>query len=271
MPARILIIEDNPANLELMSYLLKAFGHTALAASDGEEGLRTAGRELPDLIVCDVQMPRMDGYEVARRAKADPVLQKIPLIAVTAFAMGGDRARALAAGFDGYMAKPIDPTAFVQQVETYLPAGLHSATRTVSVETAPAAAISRPGGRTILVLDNEQSNLDLATNIFEHAGYTVITALNAGRALALARQAPPHVIVSDVCMPDGSGFDFITEVKADARLSRIPFVFVTSTAMTVQERAKGLALGAAKYLFRPLEPQKLLEEIEACIPERKQP
>jgi CheY-like chemotaxis protein len=119
--ARVLIIEDNPANLELMTYLLGAFGHTVVAAEDGRQGLEAARREQPDLIVCDVQLPALDGFEVARCLKSDPRLRTTPLVAVTALAMVGDRDRVLAAGFDGYLAKPINPETFVGQMEVFLP------------------------------------------------------------------------------------------------------------------------------------------------------
>src|SRR5918999_3982372 len=122
MAARILVVEDNPANLDLMAYLLKAFGYTPLTAQDGEEGLEIARQEEPDLIICDVQLPKLDGYEVARWLKSHPRLRTIPLVAVTALAMVGDRDKVLAAGFDGYIAKPINPQTFVEQVEHFLQA-----------------------------------------------------------------------------------------------------------------------------------------------------
>lgn len=123
MPARVLIIEDNPANLELMTYLLRAFGHVPVSATDGREGVEAAARETPDLILCDIHLPGLDGNEVARLLKKDPCLRNVPLIAVTALAMVGDRDAALAIGFDGYIAKPIDPETFVQQLDAFLPPG----------------------------------------------------------------------------------------------------------------------------------------------------
>ena len=123
MPARILIIEDNPTNLDLMTYLLQAFGHAPLTAWDGEEGLEAACREAPDLIICDVQLPKVDGYEIARWLKSHPHLCTLPLVAVTALAMVGDRDKVLAAGFDGYIAKPISPDTFVGEVEEFLQFG----------------------------------------------------------------------------------------------------------------------------------------------------
>jgi len=124
MGARILVIEDNPDNLELVCYLLRAFGHMPLAAASGRSGIDAAVREKPDLILCDLQLPDIDGYEVARQLRADPSLNGIRLVAVTAFAMPADRERVLASGFDGYIPKPIAPEQFVPQIETFLPAKL---------------------------------------------------------------------------------------------------------------------------------------------------
>ena len=121
MPARILIIEDNATNLELEQYLLGSAGYVTLSAADGEEGLRVARQERPDLVLCDLRMPVMNGYEVVQEFKADTQLRLTPIVAVTASSMSGDSKKALAAGFDGYIAKPIEPETFVQQVEDFLP------------------------------------------------------------------------------------------------------------------------------------------------------
>ena len=120
MAARILIIEDNATNMELMMYLLKAFGHEPLAANDGEAGIRLAQQAMPSLIVCDVHLPKLDGYGVVTLLKKDPALSAIPVIAVTALAMVGDREKLLACGFDGYIEKPIEPELFVSQIEGFL-------------------------------------------------------------------------------------------------------------------------------------------------------
>ena len=120
MPARILIIEDNPTNMELMVYLLTAFGYTPLMATDGVSGVEAVREGRPDLIICDIHLPRLDGYGVVNALKQDPALRHIPVLAVTALAMMGDRERLLAAGFDGYIGKPIEPDTFVAELETFL-------------------------------------------------------------------------------------------------------------------------------------------------------
>ena len=117
---RILVIEDNPANLELMTYLLKVFGYAVLSAGNGIEGMELARRERFDLIICDIHLPRMDGYAVVKELKGDPVLRWVPLVAVTALAMVGDRDKILSAGFDGYIGKPIEPEVFVKQIEAFM-------------------------------------------------------------------------------------------------------------------------------------------------------
>jgi len=120
MHKRILVIEDNPVNLELMTDLLEGFGFTVLAARGGAQGIDLVRQEKLDLIICDVQMPGMDGYEVANYLKRDPMLRRIPLVAVTALAMVGDRESVLTAGFDGYIDKPISPELFRKQVEGFM-------------------------------------------------------------------------------------------------------------------------------------------------------
>lgn len=265
MATRILVIEDNPANLELMRFLLTAHGYAALVAHDGEEGLDMARREVPDLILCDLQLPGIDGYEVARQVKGNPALQHIPVVAVTAFAMVGDREKVLAAGFDGYLAKPIEPETFVQQVETFMKPEFKSRSQPPAAATSPQS--KQPGlkGRTALVVDDLQAHLDLAVSLLGHMGFKVVTAKGMRQGVEQARRVTPDLILSDVFMNDGSGFDFIKAIKADPQLRSIPFIFLTSTASNEKDRAKGLALGAAKFLFRPIEPQALLDEIKACL------
>jgi two-component system, cell cycle response regulator DivK len=119
--ARILIIEDNQANLELAQYLLEHGGHQVLLATDGQMGVATARRERPELIVCDLQMPVLDGYGVLEQLKRDAAMKGIPIVAVTAFSMSGDEEKVRTAGFDGYFSKPIDPETFVKQIEAFLP------------------------------------------------------------------------------------------------------------------------------------------------------
>jgi two-component system, cell cycle response regulator len=270
MPARILIIEDNQTNLALMTYLLMAFGHTVHTATDGEEGVAIACREVPDLIVCDVHLPKLDGYGVAAQLKHHPALSAIPLVAVTALAMVGDRDKALDAGFNGYISKPIVPETFVQEVEVFLPSQ-HTGSSPVlhPCGQTPQEHVRQSKGVIILVVDDSPVNLSLMRSILEPSGYDVLTVSRASEALALARQQPPHLIMSDVHMLGGGGYDFIKAVKADPQLRPIPFIFLSSSIVTSIDIAQGQALGAVRFLRRPIEPQVLLDEIAACLRRRR--
>jgi len=270
MSARILVIEDTPANLDLMAYLLGAFGHTVRTATDGREGLAAIRSEPPDIVVCDIHMPGTDGYAVARQLKADPVLRPIPLVAVTALAMVGDREKVLAAGFDGYITKPITPETFVAQLETYLDAALHSAPR-VATEASPdriPASQSKRG--LLLVVDDNGVELRLMHSIFDPSGYEVRLATNITTGLELAHALRPDLIVSDVNMPGGTGFDLLAAIAADDRLRGQPVIIITSTAATEADRERALALGAMRFVTRPIEPPALLAVIGECLAEIKE-
>jgi CheY-like chemotaxis protein len=120
MSAVVLVIEDNPDNRELMRYLLTGLGHEPIVASSGEEGVALALSKLPDIVLLDLHMPGMDGYEAARRIREMPRLARTPIVAVTAIAMVGDRDAVLAHGFDGYISKPIAPEHFEAELQQYL-------------------------------------------------------------------------------------------------------------------------------------------------------
>ena len=124
MAARILVVEDNAANLELVRYLLAFTGYMVSQARDGGQGIVLALQERPDLILCDLQMPVVDGYQVLAQLRQHAETADIPVVAVTAFSMPNDRQKVLTAGFNGYLSKPIEPETFVAQIEEFLPAQL---------------------------------------------------------------------------------------------------------------------------------------------------
>ncbi len=265
--ARILVIEDNAANLALMQYLLEAFGYTVATAKDGCAGLEAAAEHRPDLIVCDIQLPKVDGYEISRRLADDAQLHAIPRIAVTALAMVGDRDRIMSAKFHGYIAKPIVPETFVEQLEAYLepenrvkerPACLGSAT------TRDIAARAKDRA-TLLVVDDVEANLAVLRSVLEPSGYNVITAATSAEGVAIVRANHVDLILSDLHLPGEPEYSLLTHAKNDDALRRIPFMIISSTTRSERKRDEALGLGVAKFIFRPIAPDLLVREVEACL------
>jgi two-component system, cell cycle response regulator DivK len=121
MSKRILVVEDQMDSLQIVRDLLRVNGYEMTEAQNGEEALAAVAKERPDLILMDIQLPIMDGYEATRRIKADPSLRSIPIIAVTSYALSGDEEKARAAGCDDFVPKPYSPRQLLAKIRQYLP------------------------------------------------------------------------------------------------------------------------------------------------------
>ena len=117
---KVLVIEDNDQNSYLVTFLLEKNGFTVVAARNGRDGIQMAFEEMPELILLDIQLPMMNGYEVARQLRRIDAVKAIPIVAVTSYAMAGDREKALDAGCTGYMEKPICPETFIEEIKQYI-------------------------------------------------------------------------------------------------------------------------------------------------------
>jgi CheY-like chemotaxis protein len=120
MKQKILVIEDNEQNMYLVNFILEKYGYQVIQARSGDEGIQQAQQQNPDLVLLDIQLPVMDGYEVARELRKMKLMAEIPIVAVTSYAMPGDRENAMEAGCSGYIEKPINPETFITEVEHFL-------------------------------------------------------------------------------------------------------------------------------------------------------
>ncbi|MBI4822464.1 MAG: response regulator [Deltaproteobacteria bacterium] len=236
MNRRVLVIEDNEQSLYLTTYILERDGFEVLSARDGLAGLELAKAERPDAVLLDIQLPGMDGYEVARTLRQIEPLANTPILAITACAMEGDRERAIEAGCDAHLEKPLNPEEFVREVARFL-------------GVAPA--------KKILVIDDRDENRQQVRALFPTGGFRLMEASNGRDALALARRTPPDLVISDVLMPVMDGFTLCREWQQDPNLKPIPFVFFTGTYGDELDREHGLALGASAYLVRPQDNARL--------------
>lgn len=122
MKSKILVIEDNEQNMYLVNFILEVHGYEVIQARNGSDGISKAREHKPDLILLDIQLPVIDGYTVARELRKINTLQNVPIVAVTSYAMPGDREHALEAGCNGYIEKPINPDTFINEIKQFIQA-----------------------------------------------------------------------------------------------------------------------------------------------------
>lgn len=264
--ARILIIEDNQPNRELMVYLLAAFGHQPLAAVDGEQGLALARAELPDLILCDIQLPGLDGYGVLLALRALPATRAIPVLASSALAPGELGETTRLAGFDGCLSKTFEPEALLAALQAHLPPELRTAAAAAPAAApagAPAwtpAAPPAAAGR-LLLLDTAPFNGGLLATILGHFGYALTVVDNA--ASAAAAHGPFDLLLCDYDPLVAAACSYLAPLlRAHAAL---PLIVLRSD--TGQGIAPLLAChpGPARLLSHPLDPAQLIEAVAACL------
>jgi CheY-like chemotaxis protein len=236
--ARILVVEDSPDIRALVRMLLEADGHEVLTAVDGQQGVTAARQERPDLVLMDLSLPVLSGWEATREIKGNPQTASIPVVAVTAHAMQGDRERALAAGCDGFVAKPIDEEAFGSVVSSFIqgssqvPGG------------GPALARVSIGDRArarILVVDDQPDVAELLTSDLDVDDYSVVRASTAGQAESLFRESPAFdLAVVNVHLGSDTGYDLSAQLIASSP-EYLPVLLVTAGSI---DRERGYAAGA---------------------------
>lgn len=265
MTTRILICEDNIANLDLMVYLLCNRGYTVLTAMDGAAGLRMCQDEKPDLMICDIQLPKMDGMEVIRRLKSSSV-SNIPIIAITAYAMVGDKQKILECGCNGYISKPIEPQTFVTQIEEYLP----NHQRIVQLESDRKAGMSEIAMQTaplefkgtILLVDDNLADRYLSEMLLKSMHLQPLLAGTITEALKILENHVPDIILSDYHLPDSNGGELLKIVKANALLKNIPFIMISSSIPLDQQTLFRLPNEVEEIICRPIEPQRFIDIID---------
>jgi two-component system cell cycle response regulator len=269
---QILIIEDNKTNRELMVYLLNTFGYSTCEAGNGRLGFEMAKKMSPQLIICDIQVPELDGYGVIRELRQDETLRGIPVVAVTASAMVGDRDRILAAGFDGYMPKPITAETFISELEKFLPADQRATARDAAATAASARrrkirvkSAAEESRGTLVVVDDVPENLEFARSTLQPSGYAVFTTNNVGSAMALMREKKPDALLCDLHMHPFDGLDLLDRIRSDSDLRRIPGGILSSTSTDPASGAHCVERGAAHFIRRPIEPEMLLAELDKML------
>jgi two-component system cell cycle response regulator len=248
----ILVVDDKPTNLKLVCDLLASEGYEILKAMDAEEALHILAFRLPDLLLLDIGLPGMDGLALARQLRAEERTRHLRIIALTAFAMNGDEAKALAAGCDGYITKPIDTRALAATVAAQLP------------QAAPA---SKSAGLKILIVEDTPSDFKLARLVLESSGHQVDGRDAAEKALQAVKEDRPQIVLLDLMLPGMDGLAFARMLKADPDTRDIQVVAVTCFPERFT-KAAALAAGCDAYLTKPINTAGLSRQLESVLEAR---
>ncbi|MFH1277278.1 MAG: response regulator [Candidatus Eisenbacteria bacterium] len=262
---RILVVEDNPKNLKLVTDLLTYRGHEVLTAGDGESGIDTAIREIPDLILMDLQLPGLDGLSATERIKADERTARIPVLAVTAHALREDSRRIRQAGCDGYVTKPIRTREFIRVVEEALKIDSISVAGEPAERKKPAEG-PPPGTAkgTVLVVDDEERNRRLIEATLAPLGYELIHSPSGEEALARIEKVRPDLVLLDIMMPGMDGIEVTKRVRANPETSHIPIILLTAFA-DAERRLKGIEAGCDDFVAKPFDRLELTARIRSLL------
>jgi len=255
--ARILIAEDSPDIRALIQMLLEGDGHEVRSVTDGRAAVDLVRTAKPDLVLMDLSLPLLSGWEAAREIRSDPDCNGIPILAVTAHAMHGDRERALAAGCDGFIPKPINEETFAARVLSFLDV------RRDRVGAAPGgAARARSAPGRVLVVDDQPEVAELIRADLAADGHDVSVATTLEAAGARIKNDPPYdLAVIDVMLGTESGYDLAERISA-ASPEYVPILLVTAGTI---DRERGFSAGADDFIGKPIETHELRARARSLI------
>ena len=269
--ARILIAEDFPDIRNVLGLLLAPKGYEILEAEDGRAAVEKAISEQPDLILMDMSMPVLSGWEATRQIKADPRTAQIPVIALTAHALKGDRERAWEAGCDGFITKPIDDELLEHTIEQVL-ASHSTAEEQSSLAPAEIGVAETPRRSTdkllnihnqhIFIVDADPQTAGYISDKLKTRGYRTSVAERGEQALAMMESDPADLVICEVEMPDTSGYEITERVKQNSRLSSTPVILVTEGEIDWE---RGMEVGADDFLAKPINSSKLLVRVRSLV------
>lgn len=248
MAHRILVVDDNALNRKLACDLLQLEGYTVQSCEDAVQALEMLAQGAPpDLVLMDISLPGMDGLTLTRQLKAEARYRAMPIVAMTAFAMKGDEAKALAAGCSAYITKPIDTRRFPDQVKSAL--------------LATQGSSEPRDGLRIMVVEDHRIDLKLIGAGARLSGHIVLSNSSAEQALLSLGQEMPDVVLLDLNLPGMDGLSFLKLLKADPMTMALPVVALTAYPDDFQ-RETLLNAGCAVYLVKPVNMQLLLHELQ---------
>ncbi len=261
---RILLVEDNEMNRDLISRRLKRRGFEVSIAVDGAEGVEKATADLPDLIVMDMGLPVLDGYQATGMLKGADSTKHIPIIGLSAHAMSGDARKALAAGCDDYDTKPVEWPRMLGKIDTLLTRAKEEAALGQDEAAASTAATADPNAAHLLVVDDSAMHRQMLSDRLSTLGYTFKLVADAESALQTLEQRSFDALLLDVTLPFVEGQPLLERLRSDTRYQELP-VIMLSTIDAVSDAIACLSRGASDFIAQPFRAEVLATRLEVCL------
>ena len=270
---KILIVDDEPLNVKLMEANLLSGQYQTISAFSGEEALEKIKSDSPDLILLDIMMPGMNGYEVTERLKNNPATRNIPIILVTALDGSDNKIKGLESGADEFLNKPVNTAELLARVQSLLRLKQYQDQLKMHRDSKELLTDPFRGNETLngkidlpsilLVEDNEKDAQLIQMQLYGQP-YSIRVVQTGEEALSCAQQEKIDLIILDILLPGVNGFDVSRQLKGNERTSSIQIVAVTNLK-DMESKIKGLELGVDDYLVKPINMHELRARINALI------
>ncbi len=257
---KILYVEDNDDNVFMLKPRLERKGFEVLIAGDGKEGVYLAKNKTPDLILMDLDLPILDGWEASKQLKNDSSTKHIPIIALSARVMAEDRTKAMDAGCDDFDSKPVDFNSLMTKIRSFLP----DENEPGDEKKSPADDQSK-----ILIVDDNDDNRYTLSEYLKRQGFTnLVTAENGRIALDKLNENGFDLVLLDLNMPEMDGIEALRKIKSNEKLRHIPVVMI-SAADEIENVTQCIEIGAEGYLPKPFNSMILRARINASLNKKR--
>lgn len=269
--AKILLVDDSEPNRDMLARRLQRKGYVVLQAVNGQQAVEMTRSNSPDLVLMDLNLPVLDGWSATRQIKALPATRTVPVIALTAHAMSGDRQKAMQAGCDDYDTKPIDlpgllrkiesllvapetplPTDSLQPVQPVAPPAAATVAQDLPATAAASDVLTAKSAGRVLVVDDTENNRDVASRWLRRNGFTVDTASDGLDALERIEKTAYDAVVLDVMMPGINGIEVLRKLRQTHPATELPVIMATAKDAS-GDVVEALTLGANDYVTKPLD------------------
>jgi two-component system, cell cycle response regulator len=266
---KVLVVDDQPVNVEVLGTQLSAAGYEVIRAYSGEEALALAAETKPDIILLDILMPGLSGYDVTARIKGDPALQSTPVVLITVLEGVDDKVQGLNAGADDFLSRPVNPLELQARIRSLvklkrLQDELAQKNRETPPSPGPLTEEKPAAKKTILIVEDGNAAALFTRTIVEKAGYESVLAKNGTEAKAILSKAIPDLILLDLLLPDADGLELLREIRSFPAMDQTPVIIVSGLS-DLETKVKGIETGADDYLVKPFNALEMVARIRANL------